>query len=60
MPTYEYEFTDGTVVELTQSIYEDALLTAKHPVTGEWRPVKRVYSAPGVVLKGRGFYRTGG
>jgi len=59
MPTYEYEFEDGTRTEISQSIFEDALDTALHP-SGEFRPVKRVYSAPGVVLKGRGFYRTGG
>lgn len=59
MPTYEYEFEDGTRVAITQSIYEEALSTAQHP-EGGWLPVKRVYSAPGIVLKGRGFYRTGG
>lgn len=59
MPTYEYEFEDGTRMEINQSIFEEALDTALHP-SGEFLPVKRVYSAPGVVLKGRGFYRTGG
>lgn len=59
MPIYEYQFEDGTIVDIQQSIYEDALDTALHP-GGEYLPVKRVYSAPGIVLKGRGFYRTGG
>jgi predicted nucleic acid-binding Zn ribbon protein len=60
MPTYEYAFDDGIVVEVTQNITDDPITERTHPLSGQRLPVKKVYSAPGIVLKGRGFYRTGG
>lgn len=53
VPYYTYRFEDGRTQEVFQSITEDAI----EEIDGE--PVKRVYSAPGIVLKGSGFYRNG-
>ena len=60
MPIYEYQFDDGITVEVVQDIHADTLTERTHPLSGQKMPVKKVYHAPGVVLKGGGFYRTGG
>ena len=54
MPIYEYERPDGTTFELYQSFEEDAL--TKDPDTGV--NVRRVFHAPAVHFKGKGFYNT--
>ena len=46
MPMYTYQFEDGTTIEKVQSMADSALKRIKHPETGEWGKVKRVYSAP--------------
>lgn len=57
MPTYQYACTNGdcgTRFELVQSFTDPA---ASECPTCEG-PVRKVYSAVGVVFKGSGFYRT--
>ena len=57
MPTYQYACTDaecGNQFELVQSFTDPAASTC--PVCGG--PVRKVFSAVGVVFKGSGFYRT--
>jgi putative FmdB family regulatory protein len=54
MPTYEYRRPDGTTFEIVQSMSEPALQT--DPDTGV--PVERVFHAPAVHFKGKGFYNT--
>ena len=57
MPTYVYKFIDtGETVEVQQSFSDDALTEAKHPGTGETRPVRKVFLPVGVSFKGGGFY----
>jgi predicted nucleic acid-binding Zn ribbon protein len=60
MPVYVYRFEDGTEVEVAQGIREDAYEVLPHPVTRAVGPVRRVYGAVGMVLKGSGFYKTSG
>ena len=57
MPTYQYACTGadcGNRFELVQSFTDPA--ASECPVCGS--PVRKVYSAVGVVFKGSGFYRT--
>ena len=55
MPTYEYEcLSNGHRFEVKQS-FADAALTACQ-VCGE--PVRKVFSAAGIVFKGSGYYVT--
>jgi predicted nucleic acid-binding Zn ribbon protein len=60
MPIYEYQFEDGITVEVQQDIYADTLTERTHPLSGRRLPVKKVFHAPGIVLKGKGFFKTGG
>ena len=60
MPTYLYRFDDGTEIVADQSIHDDAWTEAIHPVWCRIMPVRRIPQAPGIALKGKGFYRTGG
>ena len=57
MPTYQYACTDsacGNRFELVQSFTDPA--ASECPVCNG--PVRKVFSAVGVVFKGSGFYRT--
>jgi putative FmdB family regulatory protein len=57
MPTYQYACTDadcGNEFDLVQSFTDPA--ASECPVCG--KPVRKVFSAVGVVFKGSGFYRT--
>lgn len=57
MPTYQYACTTpdcGNEFELVQSFTDPA--ASQCPVCGG--PVRKVFSAVGVVFKGSGFYRT--
>jgi putative FmdB family regulatory protein len=54
MPIYEYKRPDGTTFEIQQSFSDDALKV--DPETGV--PVTRVFHAPAVHFKGKGFYNT--
>jgi putative FmdB family regulatory protein len=54
MPIYEYKRPDGTTFEIQQSFSDDALTV--DPETGV--PVTRVFHAPAVHFKGKGFYNT--
>lgn len=48
--TYEYEFSDGTRVEVEQSIHDDALTEI------DGQPVRRVLLPPAIAFKGPGFH----
>ena len=57
MPTYQYACTNadcGNEFDLVQSFTDPA--ASECPVCG--KPVRKVFSAVGVVFKGSGFYRT--
>ncbi len=54
MPIYEYERPDGTTFEVMQSFEDDPL--THDPEGGA--PVRRVFHAPAVHFKGKGFYNT--
>jgi len=54
MPTYEYRRPDGTTFEIMQKMSDPSLET--DPDTGV--PVERVFHAPAVHFKGKGFYNT--
>jgi putative FmdB family regulatory protein len=54
MPIYEYRRPDGSTFEVVQSFSEDSL--KKDPETGV--KVERVFHAPAVHFKGKGFYNT--
>lgn len=55
MPTYEYEcLTNGHRFEVKQSFSDDPLTTCVE--CGE--PVRKVFSAAGIVFKGSGYYVT--
>jgi putative FmdB family regulatory protein len=54
MPIYEYQRADGTTFELMQS-FDDEPLT-RDPATG--LAVRRVFHAPALHFKGKGFYNT--
>ncbi|MDE3069429.1 MAG: FmdB family transcriptional regulator [Acidobacteriota bacterium] len=54
MPIYEYERADGTTFEIYQAFDDEAL--TQDPETGA--SVRRVFHAPAVHFKGKGFYNT--
>ncbi|HEV3070519.1 MAG TPA: zinc ribbon domain-containing protein [Solirubrobacteraceae bacterium] len=54
MPIYEYRRPDGSTFEVMQSFSEEPL--KKDPETGV--KVQRVFHAPAVHFKGKGFYNT--
>lgn len=54
MPIYEYKRPDGSTFEIVQSFSDDPL--KKDPETGV--KVERVFHAPAVHFKGKGFYNT--
>jgi putative FmdB family regulatory protein len=55
MPTYEYACTScGHHLEVVQSFSDDPLTTC--PSCGA--PLRKVFGAVGIVLKGSGFYKT--
>ena len=54
MPIYEYRRADGTTFELLQKFTDDALTV--DPESGE--PVQRVFHAPAIHFKGKGFHNT--
>jgi putative FmdB family regulatory protein len=54
MPIYEYRRPDGTTFEIMQKFSDPPL--EKDPDTGV--PVDRVFHAPSVHFKGKGFYNT--
>jgi len=54
MPIYEYRRPDGTTFDVMQSFADDALTS--DPDTGV--PVQRVFHAPAIHFKGKGFHNT--
>ncbi|HEX3510185.1 MAG TPA: zinc ribbon domain-containing protein [Solirubrobacteraceae bacterium] len=54
MPIYEYRRPDGSTFEVIQSFSDDPLKV--DPDSGV--PVERVFHAPAVHFKGKGFYNT--
>lgn len=54
MPIYEYRRPDGSTFEILQSFSDDPL--TKDPETGV--PVERVFHAPAIHFKGKGFHNT--
>ena len=54
MPIYEYRRPDGTTFEVMQSFSDPPL--SVDPDTGA--PVERVFHAPALHFKGKGFYNT--
>jgi putative FmdB family regulatory protein len=55
MPTYEYACTEcGQHLEVVQSFSDEPLATC--PACGG--PLRKVFGAIGIVLKGSGFYKT--
>ncbi len=54
MPIYEYRRPDGSTFELLQKFTDEALTV--DPETGE--PVQRVFHAPAIHFKGKGFHNT--
>lgn len=54
MPIYEYRRQDGTTFEVVQRMTDDALTV--DPETG--KPVERVFHAPAIHFKGKGFHNT--
>ncbi len=54
MPIYEYRRPDGTTFDVMQSFADDAL--THDPETGE--PLQRVFHAPAIHFKGKGFHNT--
>lgn len=60
MPTYTYRFEDGAEIEIQQAIVDEPLTLAYHPTRNVPMAVRRIYHAPLISLKGKGFYRTGG
>jgi predicted nucleic acid-binding Zn ribbon protein len=58
MPTYVYKFADGETIEVQQAFTDDALTEAAHPVDGNVRPVRKVFTPVGITFKGNGFYKT--
>jgi predicted nucleic acid-binding Zn ribbon protein len=54
MPIYEYRRPDGTTFEIQHSFIDETLTV--DPETGV--PVTRVFHAPAVHPKGKGFYNT--
>ena len=59
MPTYVYKFVDtGETIEVQQAFTDAPLTEARYPEDGTMRPVRKVFTPAGIVLKGRGFYKT--
>jgi putative FmdB family regulatory protein len=55
MPTYEYACTEcGEHTEAVQAFTDDPLTVCPHC----GGPLRKVFGAPGIVLKGSGFYKT--
>jgi putative FmdB family regulatory protein len=54
MPIYEYRRPDGSTFDVIQKMSEDAL--TEDPETGV--PVERVFHAPAIHFKGKGFHNT--
>jgi putative FmdB family regulatory protein len=54
MPIYEYRRQNGTTFEVVQRMSDDALTV--DPETG--KPVERVFHAPAIHFKGKGFHNT--
>lgn len=54
MPIYEYRRPDGSTFDVIQKFSDDALTT--DPDTGV--PVQRVFHAPAIHFKGKGFHNT--
>ena len=54
MPIYEYRRPDGTTFEVMQKFSDDPL--TEDPETGT--PVERVFRAPAIHFKGKGFHNT--
>jgi putative FmdB family regulatory protein len=54
MPIYEYRRPDGTTFDVMQSFSDNTL--THDPETGE--PVQRVFHAPAIHFKGKGFHNT--
>lgn len=54
MPIYEYRRQNGTTFEVVQKMTDDALTV--DPETG--KPVERVFHAPAIHFKGKGFHNT--
>jgi len=54
MPIYEYRRADGSTFELLQKFTDEALTV--DPETGQ--PVQRVFHAPAIHFKGKGFHNT--
>ena len=54
MPIYEYRRPDGTTFDVMQSFSDDTL--TEDPETG--LPVQRVFHAPAIHFKGKGFHNT--
>lgn len=57
MARYVYRFEDGTEVERTHSMLDEAYTELHHPVTFELLPVKRVPQAAGAKFEGEGWAR---
>jgi putative FmdB family regulatory protein len=55
MPVYDYQCEKcGDIVEICHSMIDD---TIRHCIKCDSQ-LKRVYSTPGIVFKGPGFYKT--
>ena len=54
MPIYEYRRPDGSTFEVLQKFSDEPL--TEDPETGE--PVERVFRAPAIHFKGKGFHNT--
>lgn len=54
MPIYEYRRPDGSTFDVMQSFADDAL--THDPETGV--PVRKVFHAPAIHFKGKGFHNT--
>lgn len=54
MPIYEYRRPDGSTFDVIQKMSEDAL--TEDPETGV--PIERVFHAPAIHFKGKGFHNT--
>jgi putative FmdB family regulatory protein len=54
MPIYEYRRQDGSTFEVLQKFTDDPLTA--DPETGD--PVSRVFHAPAIHFKGKGFHNT--
>jgi predicted nucleic acid-binding Zn ribbon protein len=57
MTRYVYRFEDGTEVEVSHSMFDDARTELVHPDSFELLPVKRVPQATGATFQGEGWAR---